>query len=38
MNQSYPDSKDWTTSKKIKEAIPQSQLVKPRIIAKSTAG
>lgn len=38
MNQSYPDSKDWTSSKQIKEAIPQSQLVKPRIIAKSTAG
>lgn len=34
MNQSYPDSKDWTPSKEIKEAIPSSQLVKARFIAK----
>lgn len=38
MNQSYPDSKDWTTSKQIKGAVPPSQLAKPRIIAKSTTG
>lgn len=38
MNQSYSDSKDWTTSKQIKGAIPPSQLAKPRLVTKSTAG